>query len=800
VIRISLLFLGGQLLSAWLRLETRPALLMTACCALGVLPNRLRRLLVPSSCLAAATLGLWTASRALDPPRTDCFLPEEGQPAKLWIEAELVDPPSPVDEGVRVRAIVRAPEHEPERICGSVLLTIVAPPADLAVGERVRLHASLHRPRNFANPRAYDARGALARRGVWSTAYATSIGLARVGSVSGTGSPSLPTERQRIGRLIDASLPPLDAALLRALVVGDEAAVPADLWNRVAAAGLAHLLSVSGLHIALVWGIAFAIVGWTLSRSEWLLLHAHVRALAALAALVPAALYAALAGLSVPAARSVAMTGLFVASLASAREVKPLRVLCLTAGALATRWPGSPLDVSFQLSFASVLSLILAAQMMPERARSSVPADAAARLRRRLLLALLVPAAALAGTAPLVALHFNRVTPIGLLTNPVLVPLAGTPATVLGLAGAGLSLVSEPLARATFALAYWPLELLQSGIAVAAAVPLASIWVPTPTLVEIAAIYALLGLPWLRLERRRLTVAVALLGLMLDAAWWTHERWLHADLRVRFLDVGQGDSAVVELPGGRVLVIDGGGFGHSRFDVGQRVIAPYLWSRRILRVDSLVATHGDWDHQGGLHFLAREFAPRELWIGARADERARLAELEGEVRKSGGIVRPLLPGDTAAAAGDLRIECLHPPAGGALSPNDSSLVLRLIAGERSVLFTGDVEATGEAVMVSSVRPFPVTVLKVPHHGSATSSGEAFLRWTKPAFAVFSLGAGNFYGFPHPAVLARYRRFGTRILRTDREGSVEVSIGGGRLALRPESAASPILCSLFGAMC
>jgi competence protein ComEC len=798
VIRISLFFLLGQLFSAWLRLEAGPALLIVVGCAVATLPKRLRQLLGPSTCVAAAALGLWTASRALDPPRADCFLPDGDSPAKLWIMAELVEPPSAVDEGVRARAIVRAPGHEPERVCGSVLLTIVAAPVDLAVGEEVRVHAHLRRPRNFANPRAYDARGALARRGIWTTAYATSSGLSRVGSVRGAS--SLATERQRIGRLIDASLPPRDAALLRALVVGDEAAVPADLWDRVAGAGLAHLLSVSGFHIALVWGMGFAVVGWVLSSSEWLLLHAHVRALAALVALVPAALYAALAGLSVPAARSVAMTAIFVASLGVAREVNPLRVLCLTAATLAIELPGAPLDVSFQLSFASVLSLVLAAQLVPERARPPLSADAGARLRRRLRLALLVPTAALVGTAPLVALHFNRVTPVGLLTNPILVPLAGTPATVVGLAGAAFSLVSEPTARATFALAYWPLELLQSGIAIAATVPFGCVWAPTPTLVEITAIYLILGLPWLRRERRRLTLAVALLVLTLDAAWWTHERWLHAELQVRFLDVGQGDSAVVELPGGRVAVIDGGGFGHSRFDVGRRVIAPYLWSRRILRVDYLVATHGDWDHQGGLHFLAREFAPRELWIGARADERKRLALLESEVRKSGGVVRPLHPGEIVLEAGDVRIECLHPASEGALSANDSSLVLRLISGERSLLFTGDVEAAGEAAIVLAARPFPVAVLKVPHHGSATSSGEAFLRWTNPAAAVFSVGAGNAYGFPHPSVLARYRRFGARILRTDREGSVRASMEGGRVALVPQSAASPALCSLLGALC
>src|SRR5262249_39165541 len=158
----------------------------------------------------------------------------------------------------------------------------------------------------------------------------------------------------------------------------------------------------------------------------------------------------------------------FAASLGVAREVKPLRIVWLTAAVLAAEWPGAPLDVSFQLSFASVLSLVLAAQLVPPRTRSPVPAESDSRPRRRIRVALLVPTAARVGTAPLVALHFNRVTPVGLLTNPILVPLSGTPATVVGLAGAAFPLVSEPLARGTFALTYWPLELLQSGIAIAA--------------------------------------------------------------------------------------------------------------------------------------------------------------------------------------------------------------------------------------------------------------------------------------------------------------------------------------------
>ncbi len=796
MIALAISLLLGQLLSAWLRCDMADAAAAIAAAMVAVLLRSAAAVAILGR-FAAAVVGLWLASRAVEPPPGGCFVPPLDGVTKRWIEADVVESPSLVRDGIRFRAEARLSGHDPERICGDTLLTIVDPIGDLRVGDRLRLHASLRRPRNFANPRTYAYAEGLARRGVWATGY-VSGGVTRLGSAPQAS--RLERERQRIGRLIASSLPPREAALMRALVIGDEASVAAEDWSAITNAGLAHLLSVSGLHIALVWGILFAATRWTLSRSEWLLLHAHVRALAALAALPPAAIYAALAGLSVPAARSVAMTALCVSCLVMGREVRPLRVLALAAAGIALMCPGAVLEVSFQLSFTSVLALILAGEAWSARRRPIAPPTKSRKIRDAAALALIVSAAALLGTSPLVALHFNRVTPIGLLTNPILVPLAGTPATVLGLAGAAASLVSESCARAAFSLAYWPLASIRLGAAAAAAMPMASIRVPTPTLVELAIAYALLSLPWIVPRRRPVVAAIALSVLALDAAWWVHERWLDSHVRVRFLDVGQGDAAVVELPGGEVVIVDGGGFGRSSFDVGERVVAPYLWSRKIRRVDVLVATHGDWDHQGGLHFLAREFAPRELWMSASPGEQDRLAALADAVRASGGRTRVLHAGEFAYARSGVTIECLHSPTRASASANDSSLVLRLQFGRRLLLFTGDIEASAEDAVTARFAPLPVSVLKVPHHGSGTSSGPSLLRWARPDVAVFSLGAGNSYGFPHSAVLERYRSAGVRMLRTDRDGSVWVSTDGERVEVRSTAGASPTLCVLGGVLC
>jgi len=797
VVAFAIALLGGELVSVWGTIELPAALALGAVWIAAALCRARPTVVTVSGALAAAAIGASLAARAALPP-SGCWMPPADEPTKLWIEARIEEAPTRLPDGaIRLRASARTSPDDATPICGSVLLTLQQPPFVPHAGEPVRLHATLRRPRNFANPRAYDQVGALARRGVWVTGHSSGRDLARLGGANRAS--RLELERERIGRLIDASLAPENASLLRALVIGDEGSVGAEAWDAIAAAGLAHVLSVSGLHIALVWGLAFAIVRWLLARSVWLLLHAHVRALAALAALVPAAGYAALAGLSIPAARSVMMTALLVASLGVGREVRPLRVLCLAATAIALARPGAPLDVSFQLSFVSVLALIVATDACARRWPAEPEATVAARLRRAALLAAVVPAAALLGTAPLVALHFNRWTPIGVMTNPILVPLAGTPATILGLGGAAMSAISEPVAGLVLGMARWPLDLFRFGVAIAAAVPHGNVRVPTPTLVEVALAYLFFALPWVPARARSAVTALLLSLAALDAAAWVRERSRADELRVRFLDVGQGDAAVIELPGGRVMVIDGGGFGRSAFDVGERVVAPYLWSRKIARVDVLVATHGDWDHQGGLHFLAAELAPRELWTVKLPAERKRLEPLERAAVAAGAMIRPLAAGDSLVL-GEVRIDCLNPPGNGDLSANDSSLVLRLRFRGVSFLFTGDVESAGESAIARPGAPQAVSVLKVPHHGSDTSSGEPLLRWARPDVAVFSLGAANVYGFPSPAVVARYRRIGAWPIRTDVEGSVWIEGTGHEILVRPFATSSPAPCSIFGVLC
>jgi competence protein ComEC len=311
-----------------------------------------------------------------------------------------------------------------------------------------------------------------------------------------------------------------------------------------------------------------------------------------------------------------------------------------------------------------------------------------------------------------------------------------------------------------------------------ASLPGASIRVVSPSRLELTLIYATLAAVLIRPVRPRRFVLVGLVGLLIiDAGYWVGQRFCCRDLRLTFLSVGQGDSTLVEFPGSAVMVIDGGGLSFT-FDVGERIVGPQLWRRKIGRIDHLVLTHPQFDHYGGLTFLAGAFATGELWWNGTLGQGRSFDELWRTVDREGiDIVDARAP--FHRVIGGVEVDSLSPhrrePPNSA-DLNNQSLTVRLRYGPTTVLLPGDLEQAGErrllALQRSGVRS---TILKVPHHGSRTSSSAAFLDAVSPQIAVASLGYQNRFGMPHPEVTRAYRRIGARWWRTDIDGAIVVTI-------------------------
>lgn len=764
-----------------------PALLPAAAAAAAVL------LLIVSDAagrrialaLLAGAWGLVAAARVYHPDFAADDLAAAPLHVPLWLESVVTADPEP--SGARMRLWLAATQLDDgsgwHGVHGALLLTVAHAEHAWRAGDRLRGRIALRRPRNFGNPGEFDAEGYWSRRGVYVTGFVDSDADLEYTGHTG-GDDWLTRWRRAVGTLFRETLPEPQAAVLSALIIGTQAAVPRELRAAFSRAGVSHVLSISGLHVALVAAAGYGLFRWLLARSRWLLLTANVPKCATLLSAIPVLLYAGIAGSNVATTRSVIMIMVFATAVLVDRQRDLLVSLALAAIVILLLSPGAARDISFQLSFAAVLGLLLAMQRFWPWWREWEERHLVrlrgwrARWWRPLAAYAVVSISALAATMPLGAFHFNQISLIAPVANAVVVPLLGSLAVGLGLGAAMLSAVSTSLARICVVLAGPCISLGLWCVELCAAMPYAALRVVTPNVFELALIYAGL-LAFVGCSGARRVTAITLVALLLvaDAAWWYGDRYHRDALRITFLSVGQGDSAVVELPGAEVMIVDGGGLGSEEFDVGERIIAPFLWSRKIGHVDYLVLSHPQWDHYGGFGFLAAHFSPREFWSNGTAAPSERFAHLQ-ELLRQHGVDRVALQRGDARQLGAVVARIVAPPRQLDLaSVNDQSLVVSLAFAGTRVLFAGDAEAPEEMDMVAQAGgDLASAVLKVPHHGSHTSSSPEFVDAVAPRLAVFSAGFENRYAFPHPEVLQRYAARQCAIARTDLEGATRLEIG------------------------
>jgi competence protein ComEC len=666
-------------------------------------------------------------------------------------------------------------------------------------GARFETIARLGPPRRYGNPGSFDYPAWLRARGIELTG---SVKSARLVRMSGAAVPPWRglLARLRAG-LVARLATPVEgghsetAAFLAALLVGERQALGPDLEESLQAAGVYHVVALSGFNVACVAGFASLLlallpIGPTGRRFALLFVVAS---------------YGALARPSGSIARATLMVLAHGAGRVSGRRASPLGTLAVSAMLLLAHRPAWLLDPGFQLSYVATLGL-LAVPLPPRRPgrRGSVLRRAAGALAWSLLTAGLASLAAIVATAPLAARHFHRLSAAGLAANLVAVP-ASAACLFIGFAVLAASMLAPSLVAALTTVASWLLLAIRRTAEACVAVPGGSLWVVPPawshTLLLLGALSVARGA---RRPLLRAFMAAASLGLAIAAVSGgrgdppAHSANGPPTLEITLLDVGQGDAILVRTPLGATMLIDAGGLGGSDFDVGARVVGPALRTLGVLRLDILALTHAHRDHVGGAGSILEQFRPRAVWLGAMPAEDPAVARFEAAAERLGiAVVRPRR--GVAMHLGGARFEVTHPAAGGTPRPNDQSLVLRVRYGRQAALLTGDIEEGVEGDLLASGMPLAAGLLKVAHHGSDTSTAAGFLRAVSPVLALISAGAGNPWGHPAEAVLARLRTAGVRIGRTDRDGALRARTDGcapwvvDRLAPPPwegESSADP----------
>jgi competence protein ComEC len=698
---------------------------------------------------------------------------------------------------------------------------------EFGYGRRVQFEAKVRRPRNFGNPGTFDYVRYLARRNIyWTASVPRGTPITVLEDECGSPLKAIIYELRVSALNRIETLYPGDSyaqAMTKAVLIGDSTNLERVWVEQFRRTGTYHALVISGLHVVVLAGTLYRLLRWCFISEL----------LAGLLAAIGVWVYAAVTGGSPPAVRAAGGFTLYLVGRHMYRRGRILNLLAVVAVVYLALDPYQIFDASFQLSFLSVAAIGAFAEPITRAVMNRVrkagqslgesswdagmePRQAEFRVELRLLIEMLalwtrIPARALTRACELamrglawagglfilsavmqialalpMAVYFHRISVSGLTANLVVTPLMSL---MVPVGFAAIFTGFGPVA--------WLAHLLLDGSASVARwhtqfepahrIPDPPVWAALLLVASLVLAAAAIRL-WPRLRWAVLGGAFAAFGLVFAAPF--EPLVPRGTLELTAIDVGQGEALLITTPERYVLLVDAGGipvFGRARkprLEIGEDVVSPYLWRRRIQRVDAIAMTHAHEDHIGGLAALVENFNPAEIWTGA-VPEGSPGTDVLNRARQRGVRVLQRNAGE-AFSFGGVDVEVLSPA--GDYQPrdkphNDDSLVLRLRFGEHSFLLTGDMERQAEWSLIDRGVLTRTTVLKVAHHGSRSSTLPEFLEATRPTFAIISAGYGNLFRHPHPELLERLEAHKTAILRTDQSGLITIRSDGRRLSVQ-----------------
>jgi competence protein ComEC len=627
-------------------------------------------------------------------------------------------------------------------------------------GERWRFTVRLKRPHGNMNPHGFDYEAWLFERGIRATGYVRPTAQAeRLDARVWRPGYAVEMLREGIRERFRSALPEAPyVGILIALAIGDQQAIAPELWQVFGRTGITHLMSISGLHVTMLAGLAYALVNWLWRRSSRLPLWLPAQHAAALGGLCAAFAYCLLAGFAVPAQRTLYMLGVVAVAHLSAREISGSRVLALALLLVLLLDPWAVLAAGFWLSFGAVGLLFF---VLGGRLGSAHWGYEWLRTQWAITL----------GMLPALLALFQQFSLVSPLANALAIPLVSFLITPLALAGC------LPLLDPLLALAHWITAGMMHAVDWMAALPLAVWQQAAPP--GWAVVLALAGGAWSLLPRgfpSRWLGLLAFLPLLTIEA----PRPAAGNAAITVLDVGQGLAIHVQTAR-HDLLFDAGPAFSSDADSGNRIIAPYLRAMGVRRLDTLVISHADKDHEGGAASVLAALPVDML-----------KTSLPFEHPLSAQPVRHELCVDGDAWEWDgVRFEMLHPIAEPvSRKSNDLSCVLRVIAGGRTALLTSDIEAVSEqALLARHDKRLAAEVMTVPHHGSRTSSTPEFIAAVGAHDVIFPVGYRNRFGHPKDDVVARYVASGARLHRSDEHGAIRVDLAPEGIGIHHQRAES-----------
>lgn len=657
-------------------------------------------------------------------------IPRNIEGDSIVVQFELLEFPIRRDSSLALLARPLDDARLPER----VRLSWFEPEHDPQLGEIWQLEVRLRRPRGSRNPGGFDYEAWLFREQVATAGYV--VNSWRNKRLAVVALPPVQRVRKAFDDRIAALVGDTEAAaVISAIVIGARHRLSAEQWERYAVTGTSHLMAISGLHIGLA-AVGAYVVARLLSGGLVPVIRHNSHLLAIVVALFVAVAYVQVSGFALPARRAglmLCLTALLVIALRppDAKFVVSMAgMFVVTANPLATMSPG------FALSFGAVITLLWVGQ-------------------RRVLRLPAMQLSLLFTLVPLTVIFFDRVSLVALPVNLVAVPFFSLVTVPLALAGFVLDGPFRPLGDVLLVWAGQSVELLDHLLRVAAELPWASR--PVAALTGVAWLYLLLPPLWAVLPPRwpgRSVAWLGLVGLLLYAPRSPDP----GCARITVLDVGQGLAVAVQTHT-TLLLYDTGPAYRSGGSAAQNVIVPFLQSRGIRHIDTLVVSHGDQDHAGGVAPLLQQVSVGRVIAGEP------LADIAW---------RPCHAGQSWQLDG-IDFTMLYPAAHTGLEGNDSSCVLLVEAGGYRLLLTGDIEKAAERALLREATVPRVQVVTVPHHGSRTSSTPAFVRVLQPSVAVVSAAYGNHWGLPKEDIVARWQAAGAEVLNTADTGAVELSV-------------------------